>query len=110
MKYLISLVLCFCIIPAHSTNYSCDILKNGQKIITLPGSLPNNNRIAETANNADAFLDPNTVLAYTLCQQAGFKLIDTQITVPGLRSSSNVTKIQQTLDPACSLKCTPMGP
>lgn len=108
MKYFVSLLLCLCIIPAHSTNYSCDILKNGQKITTLPGSLPDDNRIAEASNNAAASLDPNTVLAYTLCQQAGFKLINTQIAVPGLRNPSNVTKIQQIPDPACTLKCTPI--
>lgn len=90
---------------AYSVNYSCDIFNKDKKIMTLPGSLPNNGPLGRTANGPQD--DPNIALAYVLCQQAGFKLISSQISIPGMRSSTSVTKIQQYPDPACILKCTP---
>ncbi len=107
MKFFLLFVLSVFFLPAYSTHYSCDIFNNGQKITTLPGAVPDNNRIASAANHN--ITDPNITLAYTLCQQAGFRLINTQVAIPGMRSNSNVTKIQQTPDPACSLKCSPIS-
>jgi hypothetical protein len=104
MKYIISFLLLISMSPVYCTNYSCDVFKNSQQITTLPGSLPDNNSIALATNKTP--LDPNIALAYTLCQQAGFKLINTQASIPGLRSGPSVTKIQQFPDPACSLKCS----
>ena len=104
MKRLIVCLSMMWTTHAYCTNYSCAVFKNSQQITTLPGSLPDNSP-ARGQNNIP--VDPNIALAYTLCQQAGFQLISTQVTIPGLRGSpSGVTKIQQFPDPACTLKCT----
>jgi hypothetical protein len=93
---------------AHATNYSCDIFKGTEKIMTLPGSVADSSAVGREKIHPN--IDPNIALSFTLCQQAGFKLIGVQLTIPGLRSPTNVTKIEQYPDPACVLKCTPMPP
>ncbi len=92
---------------AYSTNYSCDIFNGTEKIMTLPGSLPNTSIIGRETSNPK--VDPNIALSFTLCQQAGFKLIGVQTSIPGMRGPTSVTKIQQYPDPACVLKCMPMN-
>lgn len=90
---------------AYGINYSCDIFKGTEKIMTLPGSIADSSTVGRETKNPK--VDPNIALSFTLCQQAGFKLIGVQLAIPGLRSSKNVTKIEQYPDPACRLKCTP---
>lgn len=92
-------------ICAFSTNYSCDVFDGDKKIMTLPGTLPDEGAIGRV--NSGQAIDPNTALSYTLCQQAGFKLISTQVSIPGTRSLTSVTKIQQYPDPKCKLQCQP---
>ena len=80
---------------AHSTFYSCDIFNNHKKITALTGEIANNTNI-----------DPNNALAFTLCQQAGFKPINVLISIPGIRQTTSITKNQLIPNPACTLKCT----
>lgn len=80
---------------AYSTSYSCDVFKNKEKIATLTGYLAN-------VQNAD----PNTALAFTLCQQAGLQPINVTMNIPGIRAG--VTKSQLLPNPDCTLKCTPI--
>ncbi|MES2205109.1 MAG: hypothetical protein V4496_07835 [Pseudomonadota bacterium] len=91
---------------AYSTLYSCDIFKDKQKITTLTGSL-NNSELSGRMTNTQA-TDPNTALAFTLCQQAGLQPVNVMLTIPGIRASSSVTKNQLLPNPACTLKCTPL--
>lgn len=93
---------------AYGADYSCDIFQGTEKIMTLPGSLPDTNIIGRSVSGPP--IDPNIALSYTLCQQAGFKLISVQTSIPGMRGSTSVTKIQQYPDPLCILKCTAMPP
>ncbi|MBP9726249.1 MAG: hypothetical protein KBD83_02115 [Gammaproteobacteria bacterium] len=93
------------VLCAYGINYSCEIFKGTEKIMTLPGSLPDTNTIGQSVSGRP--IDPNIALSYTLCQQAGFKLISVQTSIPGMRSSTRVTKIQQYPNPLCTLKCTP---
>lgn len=81
-----------------AADYSCIVYNNTEKVTTLIGSLPENNNT-----------NPNTALAFVLCQQAGLPSVRTQIGIPGLRHADNVTKVQELPNPACSLQCYPIA-
>ncbi len=89
---------------AHSTLYSCDVFNEKQKIATLTGSLNNSGPSARVASAQST--DPNTALAFLLCQQAGLNPVNVMMAVPSIRASSGVTKSQLLPNPACTLKCT----
>lgn len=101
MRFITCLLITFLYSEfAYSTLYSCEVFKDKQKIATLTGALNNSN----LSSNQQA--DPNTALAFLLCQEAGLKPVNVMIDVPGIRTG--VTKSQLLPNPACTLQCTPL--